>query len=52
MAKKVVATLKDKGKVQLTKVIIPFRNKKTGAYSFKEEIVPETEVNEFIKNNA
>lgn len=52
MAKKTVATLKDKGKVQLTKVIIPYRSAKTGAYAFKEEIIPETEVKEFVKNNS
>ena len=52
MAKKVVATLKDKGKVQLTKVIIPYRSPKTGYYAFTEAIVPETEVQAFIKNNT
>jgi hypothetical protein len=40
MAKKVVATLKDKtAGPGMTKVIRAVKNPKTGAYSFKEEIV-------------
>ena len=50
MAKKVVATLKDKKKVLLTKVIVPYRNEKTGAYAFREEMVPQDQVNDFLKN--
>lgn len=52
MAKKVVATLKDKTRVNLTKVIIPYRNEKTGAYAFKEEMVPQDQVQDFLKKNS
>jgi len=52
MAKKVVATLKDKTKVQLTKVIIPYKNEKTGAYAFKEEMVPQNEVSAYLKKQG
>lgn len=52
MAKKVVATLKDKTKVQLTKVIIPYINPKTGAYAFREEMVPQPEVKAFLKSKG
>jgi len=49
MAKKVVATLKDKTKaVSLTKVIRAVKNEKSGAYSFKEEIIPSDSVNDLI----
>ena len=39
MAKKVVATLQTKGK-EFAKVIKAVRSPKTGAYTFKEEMVP------------
>ncbi len=48
MAKKVVATLKDKTRVNLTKVIYPVRNEQTGAYSFKEEMVLQDQVKDFL----
>jgi hypothetical protein len=49
MAKKVVATLKDKTKaVSLTKVIRAVKNEKSGAYSFKEDIVPTDSVSDLI----
>jgi hypothetical protein len=49
MAKKVVATLKDKTKaVSLTKVIRAVKNEKSGAYSFKEDIVPTDSVADLI----
>lgn len=48
MAKKVVATLKDKTRVNLTKVIVPYKNEKTGAYSFKEEMVPQDQVKAYL----
>ena len=41
MAKKVVATLKQKGGVKYAKVIKAVKSPKTGAYIFKEEIVTE-----------
>lgn len=40
MAKKVVATLQKAGSKNLTKVIRSMRSAKTGAYTFKEEMVP------------
>jgi len=49
MAKKVVATLKSgKGK-DFTKVIKMVRSPKTGAYNFKEEIVHNDHVSDFLK---
>ena len=41
MAKKVVATLKKEGCVKYAKVIKAVRSPKTGAYTFKEEMVTE-----------
>ncbi|HNP94397.1 MAG: DUF4295 domain-containing protein [Cyclobacteriaceae bacterium] len=40
MAKKVVATLKKGDGKNFAKVIRAIRSEKTGAYTFKEEIVP------------
>ena len=40
MAKKVVATLQKAGSKNLAKVIKAMRSPKTGAYTFKEEMVP------------
>lgn len=40
MAKKVVATLKKGEGKNFAKVIRAVRSEKTGAYTFKEEIVP------------
>lgn len=48
MAKKVVASLQSAGK-DFAKVIQVVRSKKTGAYTFKEDIVPNDKVQEFIK---
>lgn len=50
MAKKSVATFRGKQGASLTKVIIPVKNEKTGAYSFKEEMVPQDKVKEFLAN--
>ncbi|RLD23798.1 MAG: DUF4295 domain-containing protein [Bacteroidetes bacterium] len=48
MAKKVVATLqKGEGK-NFAKVIRAVRSEKTGAYSFKEEMVPIDKVKEVL----
>ena len=44
MAKKVVAALQKKSEESLVKVIKSVRSPKTGAYTFKEEMVPESEV--------
>ncbi len=48
MAKKTVATLKKEGGVKYVKVIRAVKSPKTGAYSFREEIVPETAVKETL----
>jgi hypothetical protein len=48
MAKKVVATLKTgKGK-DFTKVIKMVRSPKTGAYNFREEIVHNDHIKDFL----
>ena len=44
MAKKVVATLKKEGGKAYTKVIKAVRSPKTGAYTFREEIVANDDV--------
>lgn len=46
MAKKVVATLKKGDGKNFAKVIRAVKSEKTGAYTFKEEIVP----NELVKD--
>lgn len=48
MAKKVVATLKKEGGKNFAKVIKAVRSAKTGAYSFKEEMVPLDMVKESL----
>jgi hypothetical protein len=47
MAKKVVASLQSSSK-DFAKVIQVVKSKKTGAYTFKEDIVPNEKVQEFI----
>ncbi len=47
MAKKVVATLQSAGK-DFAKVIKLTKSPKTGAYSFKEEIIPTDQVKEYF----
>ncbi|EIM78711.1 hypothetical protein A3SI_01476 [Nitritalea halalkaliphila LW7] len=49
MAKKVVATLKKEGGVTYAKVIRAIKSEKTGAYTFKEEMVPTAMVQETLK---
>ncbi len=49
MAKKSVATLQKGGGKGHTKVIKMEKSPKTGAYSFKEEIVTNEEVKDFFK---
>ncbi len=51
MAKKVVATLQTAGK-EFTKIIHVVKSKKTGHYTFKEDIVPNDKVQETIKQNS
>ncbi|MDR0714321.1 MAG: DUF4295 domain-containing protein [Bacteroidales bacterium] len=51
MAKKVVATLKQKGTGKgVTKVIKMVKSEKTGAYVFLENIVPVDNVKDFFEN--
>lgn len=51
MAKKTVATLSKGGSKDFTKVIKMIKSPKTGAYAFKEEVVPKDKVNEFLSKN-
>ena len=51
MAKKVVATLKTGTGKQLTKCIKMVKSEKTGAYMFKEAVVPNAEVKDFFDYN-
>jgi hypothetical protein len=50
MAKKVVATLKKEGGKSFAKVIKAVKSPKTGAYTFKEEIVPLDGVQSALKS--
>ena len=49
MAKKVVATLQKGEGRTYSKVIKMVKSPKTGAYTFKEELVQNSEVQEFLK---
>ncbi len=51
MAKKVVATLQKKETKNFAKVIKAVKSPKTGAYSFKEEMVPVDLVKEVLASN-
>lgn len=48
MAKKVVASLQTAGK-SFAKVIKMDKSSKTGAYIFKEDIIPDDKVKEYFK---
>lgn len=48
MAKKVVATLKTSTGKDFARVIRMVKSPKSGAYSFKESIVPNEQVKEFL----
>jgi hypothetical protein len=48
MAKKVVASLQKGGGKQHTKVIKMVKSPKSGAYSFKEEVVHNDKINDFF----
>ncbi|MCB0737486.1 MAG: DUF4295 domain-containing protein [Bacteroidetes bacterium] len=50
MAKKTVATLQDKTKRNMVKVIKTIKSPKTGAYTFREEMVSKDNVNDFLKD--
>ncbi|MCF8229503.1 MAG: DUF4295 domain-containing protein [Bacteroidales bacterium] len=47
MAKKVVASLQTGGK-DFAKVIRMVKSEKSGAYAFKEDVVPNEKVKEFL----
>jgi hypothetical protein len=49
MAKKVVATLKTTTGKDFAKVIRMVKSPKTGAYSFKVEIVPNESIKEYFE---
>ncbi len=49
MAKKVVATLKKEGGKGFAKIIKAVKSDKSGAYTFKEEIVPIDQVQANLK---
>lgn len=51
MAKKVVATLKKEGGRNFAKVIKAVKSDKTGAYTFKEEMVPVDQVQNILSSN-
>ena len=48
MAKKTVAGLRKQGAKDFTKVIKMVKSEKTGAYSFKEEVLPKADVADFL----
>lgn len=48
MAKKVVATLRTSSGKDFAKVIRMVRSPKTGAYAFREDIVPNDQVKVFL----
>lgn len=48
MAKKVVATLRTSSGKDYAKIIRMVRSEKTGAYSFKEMIIPNDQVKDFL----
>ena len=51
MAKKVVATMKQKGAVKsMAKVVKMVKSEKTGAYTFVEDIVAVENVSDFFDN--
>jgi hypothetical protein len=50
MAKKVVATFKASSGKDFTKVIRMVKSQKSGAYVFKETIVPNDLVKDFLAN--
>jgi Domain of unknown function (DUF4295) len=49
MAKKTVATLQTGAKKNLAKIILAEKSKKSGAYTFKEMMVPADKVRDYIK---
>ena len=49
MAKKTVATLQKGAGKGYAKVIKMVKSEKTGAYSFKEEVIPNDDVKDYFK---
>ena len=49
MAKKVVATLKTSTGKDFAKLVRMVKSPKSGAYSFKESIIPADQVDDFLK---
>lgn len=49
MAKKVVATLKTSSGKDYAKIIHCVKSPKTGAYTFREEMVPNDNVKQYFK---
>lgn len=49
MAKKVVATLKTSSAKDWAKIVKVVKSPKTGAYTFREEMVPTEQVNNILK---
>jgi hypothetical protein len=52
MAKRVVATLQKAGVRNFAKVVRCMRSPKTGAYTFREEMVPTEEVKRALAREA
>ena len=52
MAKKVVASLRDKSGVKYAKLIQSVKSEKNGAYSFKEEIIIEDHVKDILAGKS
>jgi hypothetical protein len=52
MAKKVVATFQKAGGKNFAKVIRCMRSPKTGAYTFREEMVPTEEVKKVLAQKS
>lgn len=51
MAKKTVAGYRDKSQAKtFTKVVRAIKNPETGAYTYREDIVPTDMVKEFLKD--
>lgn len=48
MAKKVVATMKTATGKDFSKVIRMVKSSKTGAYTFKEEIIPNNQIKDYF----
>ena len=52
MAKKVVASLRNKSGVKYAKLIQSVKSEKSGAYSFKEEIIIEDHVKDILAGKS